>query len=144
MIIPLGLLRQTSTRLPGKPKSVKNHHIGFFALIHAHLKLTDASNLNEDEVIEEMDRQRDMLKEAIFKLETQQNLLRLIIQVIEEYSIIEPLIKCLIYRQKMEIKTEADDFDDGVTTREDRVLARWTSPRLNKRYMSYNRYSKES
>jgi hypothetical protein len=44
----------------------------------------------------------------------------------------------------MEIKTEADDFDDGVTTREDRVLARWTSPRLNKRYLSYSRYSKES
>jgi hypothetical protein len=83
MILPLGVLRQTSTRLPGKRKNVKTSPVGFFALNHVNLKSTDASNLNEDEVIEEMDRQRDMLKETIFKLETQQNLLRLIIQVIK-------------------------------------------------------------
>jgi hypothetical protein len=84
MIIPLGLLRQTSTRLPGKLKNVKIHYFRLFALIHAHLKLTDSTNFNEDEVIEELDRQRALLKEAIFKLETQQNLLRLVIQVIDK------------------------------------------------------------
>lgn len=44
----------------------------------------------------------------------------------------------------MEIKTEADDVDEGVQKSENRVnsASRWTSPRIRKKLQSVRSFSK--
>jgi hypothetical protein len=59
-------------------------------LYHSKLKLLKqflgSPNLMEEDVIEEMDKQRDMLKEAIFKLDSHQHMLRLLLQVSKNFK----------------------------------------------------------
>lgn len=87
---------------------------------------------NEDYVSTELDKQKRKLREIGSALEAQHQLLRLIVQ-------------------KMEIKTEADDVDEGVNVSDLRPLSvipkvstssRWQSPRIRKKLrasMSFNK-----
>ncbi|CAB3379362.1 Hypothetical predicted protein [Cloeon dipterum] len=87
-----------------------------------HLKKNLQSEIIDDDVLEELEAQRRLLKDVMAKLDSQQYLLRLVLQ-------------------KMEIKTEADDIDEGVSPRvfkNDGTLARWTSPRFNKKYRMFS------
>ncbi|XP_037299699.1 transient receptor potential cation channel subfamily A member 1 isoform X2 [Manduca sexta] len=65
---------------------------------------------NEDYITAELDKQKRRLREMSQLLEQQHTLVRLIVQ-------------------KMEIKTEADDVDEGVSLADTRVVPRWSSPR---------------
>ncbi|XP_049946410.1 transient receptor potential cation channel subfamily A member 1 [Schistocerca serialis cubense] len=82
---------------------------------------------SEDYMTEELNKQKKRLKEIAAALETQHLLLRLIVQ-------------------KMEIKTEADDVDEGVSPNELRpllgVASKWTSPRVRKKLRSALSFSK--
>ncbi|XP_063219628.1 transient receptor potential cation channel subfamily A member 1 isoform X1 [Bacillus rossius redtenbacheri] len=73
---------------------------------------------HEDYISEELGKQKRRLKDISGVLETQHLLLRLIIQ-------------------KMEIKTEADDVDEGVSPSDVRPFigasSKWTSPRVRKK-----------
>ncbi|XP_068082099.1 transient receptor potential cation channel subfamily A member 1 [Anabrus simplex] len=84
---------------------------------------------NEDFVTEELSKQKRRLKEISSALETQHLLLRLIVQ-------------------KMEIKTEADDVDEGVSPNELRPLLgianKWTSPRVRKKLRTALSFSKSN
>ncbi|XP_055621536.1 transient receptor potential cation channel subfamily A member 1 isoform X2 [Toxorhynchites rutilus septentrionalis] len=85
---------------------------------------------NEDYVVTELEKQKRKLREIGSALENQHQLLRLIVQ-------------------KMEIKTEADDVDEGVMTTDLKGIAgsrttgsRWSSPRIRKKLraaMSFNK-----
>ncbi|KAJ6633494.1 Transient receptor potential cation channel subfamily A member 1 [Pseudolycoriella hygida] len=75
----------------------------------------------EDYLTEEMEKQKKKLRDISNVLENQHQLLRLIIQ-------------------KMEIKTEADDVDEGVSTNEFKPTtacipqnSRWNSPLIRKK-----------
>nr|XP_026500855.1 transient receptor potential cation channel subfamily A member 1 [Vanessa tameamea] len=72
---------------------------------------------SEDYIATELDKQKHRLRDMSKYLEQQYTLLRLIVQ-------------------KMEIKTEADDVDEGVSTTETRVVPRWSSPRIRKKLRS--------
>ncbi|XP_069689310.1 transient receptor potential cation channel subfamily A member 1 [Periplaneta americana] len=82
---------------------------------------------SDDYVSEELMKQKRRLKEISSALESQHLLLRLIVQ-------------------KMEIKTEADDVDEGVSPNEIRPLLgianKWTSPRVRKKLRSTLSFSK--
>ncbi|KAF4531899.1 hypothetical protein B566_EDAN000928 [Ephemera danica] len=88
-----------------------------------------ALDCTDELVLEELDKQRRRLREMSVMLEGQHQLLRLIVQ-------------------KMEIKTEADDVDEGVSPRDMKngslSLARWTSPRLDKKTRSMLSQSRHS
>ncbi|XP_063910671.1 transient receptor potential cation channel subfamily A member 1 isoform X3 [Zophobas morio] len=75
----------------------------------------------EDYVVSELDKTKRKLKEITTALETQQQFLRLIVQ-------------------KMEIKTEADDVDEGVSPNDLNPISghasKWTSPRIRKKLRS--------
>lgn len=86
---------------------------------------------NEDYITSEMEKQKKKLKDIYKVIEQQHQLLRLIVQ-------------------KMEIKTEADDVDEGVSVKDLRPLSalqsdnptRWTSPKIRKMLrnsMSFNK-----
>jgi transient receptor potential cation channel subfamily A member 1 len=81
---------------------------------------------NEDYISMELDKQKRKLREISVFLEQQQQLLRLIVQ-------------------KMEIKTEADDVDEGTPSRPtsgSTNYTRWTSPKIRKKLksaVSFNR-----
>ncbi|XP_046587542.1 transient receptor potential cation channel subfamily A member 1 [Neodiprion lecontei] len=84
---------------------------------------------NEDYVTQELEKQKRRLKEITVSLESQHQLLRLIVQ-------------------KMEIKTEADDVDEGVSPGELRLVLKmnnkWNFPRNNRKLrsaVSFNRGS---
>ncbi|XP_048509555.1 transient receptor potential cation channel subfamily A member 1 isoform X2 [Athalia rosae] len=86
---------------------------------------------NEDYVTQELDKQKRRLKDMTQTLEIQHQLLRLIVQ-------------------KMEIKTEADDVDEGVSPGDLRALpglsTKWNSPRINKKLraaLSFNKGSQQ-
>ncbi|XP_037907934.1 transient receptor potential cation channel subfamily A member 1-like isoform X1 [Hermetia illucens] len=89
-----------------------------------------ALDTNDDFIDTEIAKQKRKLKEISRVLEQQHQLLRLIVQ-------------------KMEIKTEADDVDEGVSPSELRPLSaystgtsRWTSPRIRKKLaaaLSFNK-----
>ncbi|XP_021938939.1 transient receptor potential cation channel subfamily A member 1 isoform X3 [Zootermopsis nevadensis] len=82
---------------------------------------------SDDYVSEELIKQKRRLKEISSALESQHLLLRLIVQ-------------------KMEIKTEADDVDEGVSPSDIRPLlgiaSKWTSPRVRKKLRSTLSFSK--
>ncbi|CAG5039511.1 unnamed protein product [Parnassius apollo] len=78
---------------------------------------------SEDYISAELDKQKRRLREMSQLLEQQHVLIRLIVQ-------------------KMEIKTEADDVDEGVTFSESRVVPRWTSPRNRKKLRSAASFNK--
>lgn len=88
---------------------------------------------NEDYVVTELEKQKRKLREISSALDNQHQLLRLIVQ-------------------KMEIKTEADDVDEGVATSDVKgvgalrgpngTTSRWSSPRIRKKLraaMSFNK-----
>ncbi|EDS35492.1 conserved hypothetical protein [Culex quinquefasciatus] len=89
---------------------------------------------NEDYIVTELEKQKRKLREIGSALDSQHQLLRLIVQ-------------------KMEIKTEADDVDEGVSTGDGKGLltmgcgrmmsgSRWSSPRIRKKLraaMSFNK-----
>ncbi|XP_039436937.1 transient receptor potential cation channel subfamily A member 1-like isoform X2 [Culex pipiens pallens] len=89
---------------------------------------------NEDYIVTELEKQKRKLREIGNALDSQHQLLRLIVQ-------------------KMEIKTEADDVDEGVSTGDGKGLltlgcgrmmsgSRWSSPRIRKKLraaMSFNK-----
>nr|CAD7261851.1 unnamed protein product [Timema shepardi] len=81
----------------------------------------------EDFVTEELGKQKRRLKDISSTLDTQHLLLRLIVQ-------------------KMEIKTEADDVDEGVSPNDLRPLLgvanKWTSPRVRKKLRTALSFSK--
>ncbi|KAE8746051.1 hypothetical protein FOCC_FOCC007174 [Frankliniella occidentalis] len=84
----------------------------------------------EDIFSEELMKTKQKLKEITTALETQHMLLRLVVQ-------------------KMEIKTEADDVDEGVSSKDLKPLSggnsKWTSPRVRKKLRAVGRsYSKSS
>ncbi|XP_015600034.1 transient receptor potential cation channel subfamily A member 1 isoform X2 [Cephus cinctus] len=84
---------------------------------------------NDDYITEELDKQKRRLKDISSALETQHQLLRLIVQ-------------------KMEIKTEADDVDEGVSLDELRLISgngsKWSSPKMKKTLRSSINFSKGS
>lgn len=98
---------------------------------------------NEDFMFNEIDKQKRKLREISVALEQQHQLLRLIVQVggkdhlngMSSILIVPPLL------QKMEIKTEADDVDEGTpmtdimrpTSGGVGAVTRWTSPRNRKK-----------
>ncbi|XP_062543504.1 transient receptor potential cation channel subfamily A member 1 isoform X2 [Armigeres subalbatus] len=88
---------------------------------------------NEDYVVTELEKHKRKLREISSALDNQHQLLRLIVQ-------------------KMEIKTEADDVDEGVASRDFNGIgalrgpggatSRWSSPRIRKKLraaMSFNK-----
>ncbi|XP_058459841.1 transient receptor potential cation channel subfamily A member 1 isoform X2 [Malaya genurostris] len=84
---------------------------------------------HEDYIVTELEKQKKKLREMGSALDVQHQLLRLIVQ-------------------KMEIKTEADDMDEGVATHDHRGLAalgnasRWSSPKIRKKLraaLSFNK-----
>lgn len=86
---------------------------------------------NEDYISGELEKHKRKLREIGRLLEQQHQLLRLIVR-------------------KMEIKTEADDLDESITTHDVRssggvsngTISRWTSPRLRSKLraaLSFNK-----
>ncbi|CAH2103609.1 unnamed protein product [Euphydryas editha] len=78
---------------------------------------------SEDFISAELEKQKRRLREMSKSLEQQYTLLRLIVQ-------------------KMEIKTEADDVDEGVSATEARVVPRWSSPRIRKKLRSASSFNR--
>ncbi|CAH2985204.1 unnamed protein product [Chilo suppressalis] len=78
---------------------------------------------SEDYITNELDKQKRKLREMSQLLEQQHMLIRLIVQ-------------------KMEIKTEADDVDEGVSPSETRVIPRWSSPRIKKKLLASASFNK--
>ncbi|XP_047524586.1 transient receptor potential cation channel subfamily A member 1 [Pieris napi] len=78
---------------------------------------------NEDYVASQLEKQKYRLREMNHLMEQQQTLLRLIVQ-------------------KMEIKTEADDVDEGIAPNESRFLPRWNSPRIRKKLRPGSSFNK--
>ncbi|KAG8311698.1 Transient receptor putative cation channel sub A member 1 [Homalodisca vitripennis] len=82
---------------------------------------------NEDYVTTEMDKMKSKLRNISKALDTQQQLLRLIVQ-------------------KMEIKTEADEMDEGVSPKELQPMpgvgCKWTSPRVRNKLRTALSFSK--
>ncbi|XP_050360802.1 transient receptor potential cation channel subfamily A member 1 [Nymphalis io] len=78
---------------------------------------------SEDYIAAELDKQKRRLREMSKSIDQQYTLLRLIVQ-------------------KMEIKTEADDVDEGVSTTEARVVPRWSSPRIRKKLRSASSFNR--
>ncbi|XP_059055068.1 transient receptor potential cation channel subfamily A member 1 [Achroia grisella] len=72
---------------------------------------------NEDYIASELAKQKRRIREISQLLEQQHTLVRLIVQ-------------------KMEIKTEADDVDEGVSPKDTKVVPRWSSPRIRKKLRS--------
>ncbi|KAB0796783.1 hypothetical protein PPYR_10844 [Photinus pyralis] len=83
---------------------------------------------NEDFIANEIEKTKRKLRDISSALETQQQLLRLIVQ-------------------KMEIKTEADDVDEGVSPNEITQSAgsgKWTSPNIRKKLRTALSFNKPS
>ncbi|CAB3226223.1 unnamed protein product [Arctia plantaginis] len=78
---------------------------------------------NEDYITAELEKQKRKLREMSQLLEQQHTLVRLIVQ-------------------KMEIKTEADDVDEGVSPGDTRVVPRWSSPRIRKKLRTASSFNK--
>ncbi|XP_045463564.1 transient receptor potential cation channel subfamily A member 1 isoform X3 [Harmonia axyridis] len=81
----------------------------------------------EDYLVTEISKTKRRLKDLSYALETQQQYLRLIVQ-------------------KMEIKTESDDVDEGVSTSESNPTQgsghKWTSPKIRKKLGSVLNFNK--
>jgi transient receptor potential cation channel subfamily A member 1 len=106
---------------------------------------------NEDFVTSEMEKQKRKLKDISNLMEQQHQLLRLIVQVRITVNARKIQIQSKIFfLQKMEIKTEADDVDEGVSVKELRPLSamlsenpsRWNSPRIRKKLRSAMSFNK--
>ncbi|XP_050517339.1 transient receptor potential cation channel subfamily A member 1 isoform X1 [Diabrotica virgifera virgifera] len=86
-----------------------------------------AMDNTEDYIVAELDKTKRKLKNITKALETQQQFLRLIVQ-------------------KMEIKTEADDVDEGVSSSNlgssNACASKWTSPKIRKKLRSVISFNK--
>ncbi|KAI8431157.1 hypothetical protein MSG28_001202 [Choristoneura fumiferana] len=80
---------------------------------------------SEDYISAELDKQKRRLREMSQLLEQQHTLIRLVVQ-------------------KMEIKTEADDVDEGVSPGDTRVVPRWSSPRIRKKLRTAQSFNKSA
>ncbi|KAL0902157.1 hypothetical protein ABMA27_000099 [Loxostege sticticalis] len=78
---------------------------------------------SEDYITAELDKQKRRLRDMSQLMEQQHTLIRLIVQ-------------------KMEIKTEADDVDEGVSPSDTRVIPRWSSPRIRKKLRTAPSFNK--
>ncbi|CAH1647463.1 unnamed protein product [Spodoptera littoralis] len=78
---------------------------------------------SEDYITAELEKQKRKLRDISMVLEQQHTLVRLIVQ-------------------KMEIKTEADDVDEGVSPGDTRVIPRWSSPRIRKKLRTASSFNK--
>ncbi|CAH2035066.1 unnamed protein product, partial [Iphiclides podalirius] len=78
---------------------------------------------NEDYILVELNKQKQRLRDMKKLLEQQYMLLRLVVQ-------------------KMEIRTEADDVDEGVSPSESRYAPRWSSPRACKKLRTATSFNK--
>ncbi|XP_035438092.2 transient receptor potential cation channel subfamily A member 1 isoform X8 [Spodoptera frugiperda] len=78
---------------------------------------------SEDYITAELEKQKRKLRDISLVLEQQHTLVRLIVQ-------------------KMEIKTEADDVDEGVSPGDTRVVPRWSSPRIRKKLRTASSFNK--
>ncbi|XP_047040389.1 transient receptor potential cation channel subfamily A member 1 isoform X3 [Helicoverpa zea] len=78
---------------------------------------------SEDYITAELEKQKRKLRDISLVLEQQHTLVRLIVQ-------------------KMEIKTEADDVDEGVSPGDTRVIPRWSSPRIRKKLRTASSFNK--
>lgn len=103
----------------------------------------------EDYMTQELDKHKKKLREISSALETQHQLLRLIVQVNFDFYISSFSYYFLIiipFSQKMEIKTEADDVDEGVSSTDLQPLIgtanKWTSPRIRKKLRSVISFTK--
>ncbi|KAL4717669.1 hypothetical protein ACJJTC_000818 [Scirpophaga incertulas] len=79
----------------------------------------------EDFITAELHKQKRKLRDMSLLIEQQHTLIRLIVQ-------------------KMEIKTEADDVDEGVSPSDTRVVPRWSSPRIRKKLRTATSFNKGS
>ncbi|XP_028170510.1 transient receptor potential cation channel subfamily A member 1, partial [Ostrinia furnacalis] len=78
---------------------------------------------SEDYITAELEKQKRRLRDMSQLMEQQHTLIRLIVQ-------------------KMEIKTEADDVDEGVSPSDTRVIPRWSSPRIRKKLRTAPSFNK--
>ncbi|XP_068620625.1 transient receptor potential cation channel subfamily A member 1 [Battus philenor] len=78
---------------------------------------------NEDYIASELEKQKYKLKELGRLMEQQHMLIRLMVQ-------------------KMEIKTEADDVDEGVSPNETRLVPKWSSPRVRNKLRSATSFNR--
>ncbi|XP_048004376.1 transient receptor potential cation channel subfamily A member 1 [Leguminivora glycinivorella] len=110
----------------------KNCKLGFLDLLLRKWfcnPFTDDASLDlvlessEDYISAELDKQKRRLREMSQLLEQQHTLIRLVVQ-------------------KMEIKTEADDVDEGVSPSDTRVVPRWSSPRIRKKLRTASSFNK--
>lgn len=109
---------------------------------------------NEEQMTNEMEKQRRKLRDIGHTLDQQHQLLRLIIQVtLDAISIRIKSHSQLFHPQKMEIKSEADDVDEGVSPSELRPISanavnistmRWTSPRIRKKLKHLKSFTKNT
>lgn len=113
----------------------------------------------EEIMAEEMEKQRRKLREITQTLDQQHQMLRLIVQV-QIYRLFFGIWSTTRIRfiesfefQKMEIKTEADDVDEGVSPNELRApsatnstgtASRWTSPRIRKKLKHAKSFNKSA
>lgn len=111
---------------------------------------------NENHLADEIDKVKDRLKTITSSLVNQQAFLRLIIQVHETVvfiGIFFPRSNCtysfivvFFFFKKMEIKTEEDEVDEGVSPKEIAFTtnqnAKWSSPRVRTKLKSSFSFSK--
>lgn len=107
---------------------------------------------HEDFLTNELEKQKRKLKDIGAILDQQHQLLRLIVQVRRRKGdstkiliILPLLIPVCFFFQKMEIKTEADDVDEGVSIADLRPLSstRWSSPNVRKKLKAALSFSKQ-
>lgn len=100
---------------------------------------------SEDYVVHEIDKTKKKLRDIAIMMESQQQLLRLIVQV-SKFNNFETFRRTMhIDFQKMEIKTEADDVDEGVPPSEMHCTghsSKWTSPKIRKKLRSAISFNK--
>jgi len=104
---------------------------------------------NENHLADEIGKVKDRLKTITSSLENQQTFLRLIIQVFCNGGYVYETD--FLYRdnnvfQKMEIKTEEDEVDEGVSSKEmaftNNLNGKWSSPRVRTKLKSSFSFSK--
>lgn len=109
----------------------------------------------EEIMAEELEKQRRKLREITQTLDQQYHMLKLIIQVKFWSSFeISTTNQFVFFLQKMEIKTEADDIDEGVSPNELRApsassstggnASRWSSPRIRKKLKHAKSFNKSA
>ncbi|XP_018323110.1 transient receptor potential cation channel subfamily A member 1 [Agrilus planipennis] len=112
---------------PFSDDGTKRRYKGLPAIRWRQCGLDMVMESGEDYLMSELEKTKRKLRDISSLLETQQQLLRLIVQ-------------------KMEIKTEADDVDEGVSPNDLKPLittsSKWTSPKIRKKLQSALSFTK--